>query len=39
VTGEYGFATANGLYLTTSYATDINGKFVIKERKRETIGN
>ena len=38
IIGEFGFATANGLYLTTKYATDKNGNFVIRERTKETLG-
>lgn len=37
IVGEFGFATANGLYLTTKYATDKDGNFVVRERTRETL--
>ena len=39
IQGEFGYATADGFYLTTVYATDINGKFVILERRKEAISN
>ena len=38
IIGEFGFATANGFYLTTKYATDKKGNFVVRERTRETLG-
>ena len=38
IQGEFGFATADGFYLTTKYATDERGNFVIRERTRETLG-
>ena len=38
IIGEFGFATANGLYLTTKYATDKNGNFIVRERTKETLG-
>ena len=38
IIGEFGFATANGFYLTTKYATDKDGNFRVRERTREPLG-
>ena len=37
VTGQYGFATADGYYDTTVYATDLEGRFHVLNRTRVRI--
>ncbi|TRY76353.1 hypothetical protein TCAL_15921 [Tigriopus californicus] len=38
ILGEYGYVTANGFYLTTVYATDAKGRFLVLERRKEKVG-